>query len=140
LDGQLLADLVPARVTGAELGEVAARGDAGLLEVALGRLVDLARVDLAVGDLDGVVAVRTLGGLDLREDAGAGRDDGDGDQAVVGVPDLGHTELLAEDARDAALDAGGGHGGTHSLISMLTSAGRSRRMSESTAFGVGSTM
>src|SRR5690606_31892871 len=62
------------------------------------------------------------------------------DQAVVGVPHLGHTELLAEDARDAALDSGGGHGGTHSLISMLTSAGRSRRMSESTAFGVGSTM
>src|SRR5699024_10097014 len=79
---------------------------------------------------------------DLGHDVRRGLDDGHGHEAVLLVPDLGHAELLAEDALD-----GRGHGGGHvsslpdqSLISMLTSAGRSRRISESTALGVGSTM
>src|SRR6478752_5051248 len=57
VDGELLAGRVLAGVGGADLGEVTARGDARLVEVPGGRLVDLARVDLAVRDLDGVVAV-----------------------------------------------------------------------------------
>ena len=42
---------------GAELDEVAARGHVGLGEVARERLVHLARVDLAEGELHGAVAV-----------------------------------------------------------------------------------
>src|SRR5512139_1919860 len=104
LDGDLLADRVVGSVGGAELDEVAARGDAGLLEVAGHRLVDLARVDGAERHLDGAVAV-ALGAADLRDDTGAGLDDRHGDQAVVSVPDLGHAELLAQDALDGALSS-----------------------------------
>ena len=57
VDRELLAERVLGGVGGAHLGEVAARRDAGLVEVTGGRLVHLARVDLAVGDLDGDVAV-----------------------------------------------------------------------------------
>ena len=57
LGGDLLAEGVLAGVGGTELDEVAAGGDVGLGEVALEGLVHLARVDLAEGDLDGVVAV-----------------------------------------------------------------------------------
>ena len=46
VDGELLAERVLGGVGGAHLGEVAARRDAGLLEVAGGGLVHLARVDL----------------------------------------------------------------------------------------------
>src|SRR5699024_3759791 len=67
-----------------------------------------------------------------------------GDELSVLVPDLGHAELGAEHAgHRSGLLAGQFVAHVHhpqSLISMLTSAGRSRRMSESTAFGVGSTM
>src|SRR5690606_21903948 len=52
LDGQLLADLVAARVVGADLGHVPARGDPGLAEVTALRLVHLARVDLPEAQLD----------------------------------------------------------------------------------------
>lgn len=109
-DGDLLADGVLGGIAGAELDEVAARRHTGLLEVAGHGLVDLARVDRAEGDLDGVVAIR-LGVADLRDDAGARLDDGHGDEAVVRVPDLGHAELLAKDALDVALDSSVSHVG-----------------------------
>ena len=95
-----LADLVlGGGVVHAHLGHVAARGDAGLREVAGDRLVDLARVDLAEGDLDGVVAVG-LYGADLGHDVGPSLHDGDRDDAVVLVQDLGHAELGAQNALD----------------------------------------
>jgi hypothetical protein len=83
--GELLAGRVLGRV-GADLDEVAARGHAGLLEVAGQRLVDLAGVDRAEGDLDGGIAVG-LGRADLRDDAGPDLDHGDRNEAVVLVPD-----------------------------------------------------
>src|SRR5205814_6995959 len=49
------------------------------------------------------------------------------DDAGLGIEDLRHAYLAAEDS-------------PHSLISMSTPAGRSRRMSESTVFGVGEWM
>ena len=100
-------------------------------------LVHLARVDRAERDLDGGVAV-VLRGADLGDDAGPGLDHGHGDDAVVLVPDLGHAELLAQQALHVL--AHGGHVVPQSLISMSTPAGRSSRMSESTVFGVGSRM
>ncbi len=72
-----------------------ARRDAGLLEVALERLGDLARVDLAGGELHGRVAVGVRG-ADLRHDVGRDGHDGHGDQTTGVVPQLRHTELGAE--------------------------------------------
>src|SRR5690606_7016541 len=54
VDGQLLAHGVGRGVRGADLDHVAARGAAGLGEVPGLRLVDLAALDLAETDLDGV--------------------------------------------------------------------------------------
>src|SRR5699024_10033344 len=51
------------------------------------------------------------------------------------VPNLGHAELGAQDSLDLPV-----HWCPYSLISMSTPAGRSRRISESTVFGVGSRM
>jgi hypothetical protein len=56
------------------------------------RLVDLARVDRAEGELDGGVAV-AVGVRTCGDDARAGLDDGHRDDPVVLVPDLGHAEL-----------------------------------------------
>ena len=125
-------------IRGADLGEVTAGGDASLLEVARGGLFTLRGSICAVGDLDGVVAVG-LGGADLGDDVRRDLDDGDGDELVVLVPDLGHAELRAEQALEVfVIDVD--IPPPQSLISMLTSAGRSRRISESTALGVGSMM
>src|SRR5664279_3590746 len=142
--GDLLSERVLGRVRDPDLGHVTAGRDPGLLEVALERLGDLARVDLAVGELNRGVAV----GLDrahLGDHVGTDGDDGDRDEATGLVPHLRHAELGTEQC-----DHGHGllgkrcHGERpsqrQSLISMLTSAGRSRRISESTALGVGSMM
>src|SRR5690606_40818804 len=108
------------------------------LEVSTEGLVHLAGVDLARGDLNGVVAV-LLGRADLGDHVGCQLDDGDGDELAVRVPHLSHAELGAQHSLgNLCVDVS--HVDPYSLISMLTSAGRSRRLSESTAFGVGSTM
>src|SRR5690606_36860731 len=67
LRGELLADAVLGGVGGADLGEVAARRDARGVEARAQRLGQLARVDLAVGELDRAVAVG-LRRLDLGDD------------------------------------------------------------------------
>src|SRR5918996_2009344 len=140
LDRELLAQGVLGRVGRAQLDGVPARGDPGLVEVALHRLGDLARVGRAVGDLHGVVPVG-LWRADLGHDTRPGLDHRDRDDTVVFVPDLGHAELLAEQALQAGLDVSSHRWRVlYSLISMSTPAGRSRRMSESTVFGVGSMM
>src|SRR5690606_7172867 len=100
---QLLADLVIARVVRAALREVAARRDVVLTQVVAERLVDLPRVDLPVAELDGGVAV-LLGGADAGHHARTGLDHGHRNQPVVRVEDLGHAELLAQDALDRLSD------------------------------------
>src|SRR5690606_29019429 len=54
VDRELLAQVVVSGIRGADLGDVTTRRDAGCLEVSGQGLVDLAGVDLAVGDLNGV--------------------------------------------------------------------------------------
>src|SRR6185436_7761031 len=96
----LVADLGLVPALEAELTDAAARGQAGLVEVALPGLGDA--LDLAVLDqpeLHRRVAVLLLR-LALHDDAGPGLQDGDGDRpSVLGV-DLGHADLLADDAFD----------------------------------------
>ena len=99
LGGDLLAERVLARVGRAQLDGVAPRRDAGLGEVARLGLVHPARVDRAVGQLDGDVAVGLLGS-DLGHHVGSGLDHGDRDDPVVLVEYLGHPELLAQDPGD----------------------------------------
>src|SRR5690606_15011399 len=137
VDTELLADRVGRGVSGADLDQVATRGHTGLGEVTGHRLVDLACLDLAEADLDGVVAIG-LGLADLSHDVGRGSDHGDGNNLVVLVPHLGHAELGAQQPLHVSFES---HLlGPQSLISMSTPAGRSRRISESTVFGVGSMM
>src|ERR671933_1572600 len=135
LGGDLLAGGVLRGVGGAQLDDEAPGRHARLGEVARHRLVHLAGVDRAVRDLDGVVAVG-LAAADLGHHTGTGLHDGHGDEPAGAVPDLGHAELLAQHALHLSLDS---HDSPipYSLISMSTPAGRSRRMSESTVFGVG---
>src|SRR5690606_1099434 len=99
LDGDVLAERVLGGVRRADLDEVTTGGDVRLGEVALEGLVHLARVDVAEGDLDGLVAVDVVR-ADLGDDVGAGLDDGDRNNTVVLVPHLRHAELLAQDALD----------------------------------------
>ena len=89
-------------------GHVTAGRDPGLLEVALERLGDLARVDLAVGELDRGVAVG-LNRAHLGDHVGTDGDDGDRDEATGLVPQLGHAELAAEQRRDGPRILLGGH-------------------------------
>src|SRR5690606_7363994 len=69
VDTELLADRVGRGVSGADLDQVATRGHTGLGEVTGHRLVDLACLDLAEADLDGVVAIG-LGLADLSHAVG----------------------------------------------------------------------
>ena len=97
---QFLADLVLAGrcfVLKAQLGQVPARVDPGGGVLPAHRLVDLARADLAVGKLDGAVAI-AFRGADASDDVGPGLDDGDRNDAIVLVEDLSHTQLGAEDS------------------------------------------
>lgn len=100
-DGDDVAALVLLAVLDANLAEEAHRLDAGLGEVARHRLVHVLGSDVSEADLDGVVAVGRLR-LHLRDGAGAGLDDGDGDDVVVLIPHLRHTELAAKDRADHA--------------------------------------
>src|SRR5438093_1390656 len=78
------------------------------------------------GHAHGLVAV-LLGGSQPEHPAGPGLEHGDRGGRAVGVEKLGHAQLLGEQA-------------LHDLISMLTPAGRLRRMSASTTRGFGSRM
>src|SRR5665811_398575 len=103
-DRELLAQVVGRGLGGTYLHQVAARGDACLLEVARHGLVHLARVDRTKGDLNRVVTV-CVGAADVRNHARTGLDHRDGNKAVLGIPDLGHSEFLAEHALDRALNS-----------------------------------
>jgi hypothetical protein len=122
---QLLAGRVARGVVRPELDEMTARLAAVRVEVTLHGLV---RRGLGERELHGVVAVGLLR-LDLRDEARPGLDDRDRNRAGL-LEDLGHAQLLAQDAFDLA----------HSLISMSTPAERFRRWSSWTVFDVASTM
>src|SRR2546430_1889020 len=94
---EFLADLIAIQSIGPQLDEMPARSDVGRLEMAGDRLGDLPRVDRPVGELDGAVAV-LLRRPDLGDDAWPGLDDGNRHDPVVLVENLGHAELLAQDA------------------------------------------
>ena len=59
-------------------------------------------LDAAETNLDGIVAVGRLS-FNLRDGAGASLDDRDGDDVVVLVPHLGHTDLAAENHADHSM-------------------------------------
>src|SRR5690606_9558170 len=137
VSGDLLTDRVLAGVGGAHLDVVAARGEVVLTQVIAERLVHLARVDVAVAELNRGVPIG-LRGTDASHDSWAGLQHRHRHNFAGLVEDLGHAELFAQDS----LDLLGRHvfSVLQSLISMSTPAGRSSRMSESTVFGVGSMM
>src|SRR5699024_2690789 len=137
----LLANIVSRDIIHADFCAVAAWGDTSLCEMAGCWLVCLAWVDLAIGDLDSVVAI-VFYGANLGHNAWPSLDDGHRYNAVFLVKDLSHAELLAQNALDLV---------SHYYFStkvlfvdhwILTStlAGRSMRMRASTVFGVGSRM
>ena len=94
--GELLADRVVADVVEAELDELHAGIDAGLVVVARDRLGQLAGVALAVGDLQCAVAV-VLGRLHLHDANRLDAQHRDRDDVVVVVPDLCHADLFADE-------------------------------------------
>ena len=59
------------------------------------RLGHLRRIDLAVTELDSLIAVGFLG-LDCGDHVGGHVDQGDGNEEAVLIPDLRHAELAAE--------------------------------------------
>ncbi len=83
-----------AAVFQAEFFEVLEVGNAGLLQVALLGLGELALGDFLKAELDGFIAFLFLGHL-LDDHTGAGLDDGDGDDTASLVEDLRHADLLA---------------------------------------------
>src|SRR5690606_4124219 len=133
--GDLLAELEPGHVGDPDLEQGPTRRHAGLGVVALQGLVDPVGVGFTERDLDGGVAV-LLRRLDLDDAHRSCLDDGDGARLGVLVEDLGHAQLLTDDRGECRLRLLG----RHSLISTSTPAGSSRRISESTVFGVGSRM
>jgi hypothetical protein len=80
----------------AELLEMPVRPDARLREVAGLRLVQVLRLRLGVGQLDGVVAVGLVG-LDAHHRAWTSLDHRDGHDGAVLGEQLGHPHLLADD-------------------------------------------
>ena len=74
---------------------MATRGHAGLGEVTSERLGHLGGINLAVTDLDGLVAIGLLG-LDGRDHVGGHIHQRDGDEEAVLVPHLRHAELATQ--------------------------------------------
>src|SRR5688572_9446654 len=133
--GDLLAELESRRVRDPDLEKSAGGSDASLGVVTLGGVVDPVGLDFPERDLNCGVTV-LLGGLDLDYTYRPRLDDGHGARLGVLVEDLGHPQLLTDDGRQRHLRLFG----RHSLISTSTPAGSSRRINESTVFGVGSRM
>ena len=99
LDGDVLSDFVVGDVIHADFGDVATWRHSGFCEVAALWLVYFTGVNIAIGDLDGAVAILFFG-ANLGHDARPCFDDGDRHNAVVFVEDLGHAELGAQNALD----------------------------------------
>src|SRR5699024_8168353 len=99
VDGDVLAKLVSRYIIHADFCYVATWCDTSLFEMAGCWLVCLAWVDLAIGDLDSVVAI-VFYGANLGHNAWPSLDDGHRYNAVFLVKDLSHAELLAQNALD----------------------------------------
>ena len=99
LDGERVTDCMLGGILDADLAQVAHGRYACLCEVALHGLVYLLFLDVTETDLHGLIAVG-VGGLDLRDNAGASLDDGHGDDGVILSPDLRHAQLAAENRVD----------------------------------------
>src|SRR5699024_11187403 len=133
--------LIVSYIRGTDLDEVTAWCHTGFVKVSDQWFGDLARVDCAVGYLNGTVAV-VFFVSQLGHYVRLSLNHSNGNEVVVLVPYLGHAELRAHQSLNFW---GCGHSSlstslAESLMSMLTSAVRARRISESTACGVGSTM
>ncbi len=100
LDGDRVADLQIGHVAKLDQMPLAVL-ETGLLEVAQLGLRELLVLAVLERQLDGRVAVG-LRRAHLRDRARAGLDDGDRDAVAVVVEQLGHAELLADDARHGA--------------------------------------
>ena len=72
-------------------------GHAGLGQVALLRLGQLALGDILEAQLDSLITV-FLGGLLLHHDTGTGFDNGNRDHLAVGVENLAHADFLTDDS------------------------------------------
>ena len=100
IGGEFLTHLIVSSRIGirkTDFGDVATRRNTGLCEVASHRLSHFTGVDGAECDLDGVVAIG-LFGANLGYDTRPSLDDSNGDNPVLFVEDLGHAELIAQDA------------------------------------------
>ena len=80
-----------------ELLQVLLGGHAGLGQVALLGLGELALGHVLVAQLHSLVAV-LLDGLLLHHDTGTGLDDGNRDHLAVGVENLAHADFLTDDS------------------------------------------
>ena len=80
-----------------ELLQMLLGGHAGLGQVALLRLGQLALGDVLKAQLHSLVTV-LLGGLLLHHDTGAGLDHSDRDHLAVGVENLAHADFLTDDS------------------------------------------
>src|SRR5699024_12349695 len=93
-DGQVLAKLMVSYIRGTELDEVTAWCHAGFVKVSDQLFGDLARVDCAVGYLNGPVAV-VFFVSQLCHYVRLSLNHSNGNEVVVLVPYLGHAELRA---------------------------------------------
>ena len=100
-------------------------------------LAHLSRVNCAESNLNSLVAVRFLV-LYSCYNVGVYFHQSYWNEETVLIPNLRHAELLTQQCLAIVLRYH--FSPPYSLISMFTSAGKSRRIKESTAFGVGSTM
>ena len=103
LNGQFLTEGILRSICGTQLDNVTTGGNTGLLEVTSQGLGNLARVDCTETNLNSLVAVSLLV-TDLGNNVRISLDDGDGHKLAVLVPDLGHTELGAQQALHLALE------------------------------------
>lgn len=91
-----IADVHAGNIVQTELTKGALRSDVCFVEVAFGCLVDLLGAHFAKAKLDCLIAVG-LDGFLLHDGAGAGFDDGYGNDLAVFIKQLGHAQFLAND-------------------------------------------
>ena len=95
VDPDLLASLIGAHVVEAQLDQLAARSDTRLVQMATLRLSQPIGALGSVGDLKGRIAIG-LRPFDLHNAAGLNPQHGNGHDAVVLVPYLGHSYFFAD--------------------------------------------
>ena len=101
-NGNSVAAFVLLASRNAHLAEVTHRLNTLSLKVTGHWLVDMLLRNVTKSDLYGIIAV-CLCSLYLRDSAGASKNNGNGNDVVVLIPYLGHTQLAAEDGIHHAL-------------------------------------